>query len=138
MPNVRPLRILVVDDDAELRDVLAQAFADDGYDVVTARNGAEALEHVRPGSPRLDLVLLDLMMPVMDGWTFLRECGSMPSCADIPVVVLSAAYRVRELGLENVQNVHAAVAKPFDLGILLTLAARLMRNKNSPEQCCGW
>lgn len=106
-------RVLVVDDDAEHRDVLAQALIDDGYDVLTPRNGAEALEYVRYQRPRLDLVLLDLMMPIMDGRAFLRECRILPWWSSVPVVVLLAAYRVQRLAAELGRNVRATLARPF-------------------------
>lgn len=122
-------RVLVVEDDDGLRETLAEAFADDGYEVVTARNGVEALEHVRQTSAPLDLVLLDLMMPVMDGGTFLRECSRRPWFAAVPVVVLSAAYRIRGSGVEESANVRVTLAKPFDLWRLLTLAEGLTKER---------
>src|SRR5919202_3297891 len=83
-------RVLVVDDEDAIRDVVAQVLDLEGYEVRTARNGAEALDQVR--SYRPNIVLLDLMMPVMNGWEFLEACAQNDLCADTPVVVMSA-YR---------------------------------------------
>jgi CheY-like chemotaxis protein len=76
--------ILVVDDDAEGRATIQEALEDEGYEVWTADNGKEALQRLRSGRP--DLVFLDLLMPVMDGWQFLEAVGA----EEIPVVVVSA------------------------------------------------
>jgi CheY-like chemotaxis protein len=81
-------QILIVDDDAPLRDGLARALEAAGHQVRTAANGLEALGEARALRP--DLILLDLVMPVMDGWCFRTEQMEDPDLADIPVVVLSA------------------------------------------------
>ncbi len=87
--------ILIVDDDVDVREMLSQFFAIEGYEVATARNGQDALEQLRKGR-QADLILLDLMMPVMDGWQFRVEQQQDPKLAEIPVVVLSAVYNPRE------------------------------------------
>ncbi len=87
--------ILIVDDDADVREMLGQFFAIEGYSVATAGNGQEALDRLREGQ-LADLILLDLMMPVMDGWQFRVEQQRDPRLAPIPVVVLSAVYNARE------------------------------------------
>ncbi len=88
--------ILIVDDDADVREMLGQFFAIEGYAVATAGNGREALEQLRRAEHLADLILLDLMMPVMDGWQFRLEQQRDPRLASIPVVVLSAVYNARE------------------------------------------
>ncbi|GJE09145.1 MHYT domain-containing protein [Methylobacterium longum] len=80
--------ILVVDDDADMRARLRSVLERNGWSVREAGDGAEALERMAEDRPRL--VLLDLTMPVMDGFTFLREMRGRPGCEEIPVVVLSA------------------------------------------------
>jgi CheY-like chemotaxis protein len=87
--------ILIVDDDADVREMLSQFFSIEGYRVTTAGNGQEALDQLRHGQAT-DLILLDLMMPVMDGWQFRMEQQRDPELAPIPVVVLSAVYNARE------------------------------------------
>ena len=80
--------ILVVDDDADARARLHHVLERNGFRVTEAENGAAALEQVRREIP--ELILLDLTMPVMDGFAFLREVRNLPGCADVPVVVLTA------------------------------------------------
>ncbi|MCJ2066517.1 response regulator [Methylobacterium sp. J-088] len=80
--------VLVVDDDPDMRHRLRSTLERNGWTVREAGNGAEALDQVRHGLPRL--VLLDLTMPVMDGFSFLHRLRELPDCSDIPVVVLSA------------------------------------------------
>lgn len=84
--------VLVVDDDDALRDIVCEAIADAGYVVDQAENGQEALAKMRLASPCL--VLLDLMMPVMDGWEVVAAMTSDPSLAGVPVCVVSAQDRV--------------------------------------------
>ncbi|WP_267422523.1 response regulator [Methylobacterium sp. GC_Met_2] len=80
--------VLVVDDDADMRERLRSVLERNGWSVREAGDGAEALDKVREATPRL--VLLDLTMPVMDGFSFLHLLRDMPGCVEIPVVVLSA------------------------------------------------
>jgi CheY-like chemotaxis protein len=82
--------VMIVEDDDEIRELLAEMLADGGYEVSTARNGEEALALLR-SSPRPGVILLDLMMPVMDGWQMRAEMLADPALADIPVVVVSGA-----------------------------------------------
>jgi CheY-like chemotaxis protein len=81
--------IFVVDDDQDIRDTLTELLQEEGYSVVRASHGGEALRMLREG-PRPSLILLDLMMPVMDGWQFRAEQRKDPALASIPVVVISA------------------------------------------------
>lgn len=82
--------ILVVDDDLPTREALALFLGAEGYRVTTADDGCDALEQLRHGS-HPDLILLDLMMPVMDGWHFRNEQLADPWLSDIPVIVCSAS-----------------------------------------------
>jgi CheY-like chemotaxis protein len=90
--DVVPLRrrLLLVEDEAAIRDSLGEALQEEGFEVVAATNGREALDILR-NSPRPSAILLDLMMPVMDGWDFRREQLNDPSLRDIPVLVVSAS-----------------------------------------------
>jgi len=87
MPVARG-RILVVDDDPDLRRVLVSILVDEGYGVVEAANGADALEILREDRSFI-LILLDLVMPVLDGWQFREEQSGDPALALIPVVAMS-------------------------------------------------
>jgi two-component system response regulator MprA len=82
--------VLVVDDDRDIRDVLTDALEAEGYTVVTAADGQEALDWLRSGAARPCVILLDLMMPRMDGIQFRTELLNHSEFALIPVVVLSA------------------------------------------------
>ena len=116
-------QILVVEDDDAIRGLVSDLLRDDGYDVKEARNGVEALAVVREGRP--DLIVLDLMMPVMDGWTFVEECHRKEYCDNVPVVVTSASNDLPRTA-ERLQSfgVRTCLAKPFDVDGLLALVER--------------
>jgi len=109
--------VLVVEDDDAIRDVLEAALADEGYAVRAVRHGQAALETLRASPP--DLVLLDLMLPVLDGWAFLEERLRLGLAPATRIVVLSASRRAHTLDRERL-GVWAVVAKPFELDDLLT------------------
>jgi CheY-like chemotaxis protein len=87
-PDRGPGRALVVEDDEATRTVVRGTLEEQGWDVEEAANGAIGLEHVDEHAP--DLIVLDLMMPVMDGFDFLRQLRKDGSCSGVPVVVLTA------------------------------------------------
>jgi two-component system chemotaxis response regulator CheY len=117
MTDQRP--VLVVDDDPALREVIQWSLVDEGYPVVTAGNGVEALERVHEGQPLL--ILLDMRMPIMDGWGFARAYREQPG-AHAPIVVITAARDAAEWA----QQVDAAgfLAKPFAIEDLLDTVKR--------------
>ena len=86
----QPITVLVVDDDAPLMEGLLELLEEEGCTVVSAPNGREALDRLREGL-RPDVILLDLVMPVMNGWEFRREQLANDNLKSIPVVVLTAA-----------------------------------------------
>ena len=91
--SLRIDRVLLVDDDPDLRDSLAEVLIEAGYKVDRAGNGQEALEKLRAAAGR-DLpavILLDLLMPVMNGWQFCELKGQDPALAGIPIIAMSAA-----------------------------------------------
>src|SRR5689334_12220239 len=91
MDSKRP--ILIVDDDLDVREALAETLEDRGFNVVTAENGHDALRLLRTTNVRPSVILLDLMMPIMDGYTFLEEQRKDPALA-IPVAIITAAHGV--------------------------------------------
>lgn len=113
--------VLVVDDDPAIRGLVADALRDEGYMVDLAAHGREALEAMRVRRPAT--VVLDLMMPVMDGFSFMQACHLEQLCDDVPIVVISAVADA----LQRVHDVpvHACIAKPFDLDDLIRTVARL-------------
>ena len=119
-PVVGRRPIVVVDDDRDIRETLAEILTDEGYEVHTARNGAEGLEVVARVRPCL--VLLDLFMPVMDGAEFRRRQQGDPAIAEVPVVVISAAA-----GLERkVESLALAgwLEKPIHIDALFAIVGR--------------
>jgi CheY-like chemotaxis protein len=122
----RVRQVLVVEDDDDIRELLAALLMDAGYEVQTASNGLEALRAALASPP--DVIVLDLMMPVMNGWEFLRAQGSDPRLARIPVVAVSASFPSDEV------DVSARVAKPYELRTLLA-AFRVLENFPVPVPC---
>ena len=111
-----PATILVVDDDPAVRRPLIKVLEREGFMPIAASNGSEALAYLRGGGDA-DAILLDLRMPVMDGWTFRREQLRDPRLAPIPVVVLSGADQ------DRVAEIHGAAAfqKPMRLGAVIAV-----------------
>jgi CheY-like chemotaxis protein len=107
-------RILVVDDDPDLRRVLVSLVNDEGYSGVGAANGAEALRILRE-DPAFSLVLFDLVMPVMDGWQFRRELSGDATLASIPAVAMST---YRQIGDHQPPPAAAFLEKPFGAAVL--------------------
>jgi two-component system chemotaxis response regulator CheY len=105
--------VLVVDDDPDLGEMMAQLLRGEGFDTEVAINGQDALDKAHANPPQV--ILLDMMMPVMDGWTFLAHQRKDAALAIIPVIVLSAVPPAR---LANV-GAAATLQKPFDLNELL-------------------
>ena len=111
-------RILVVEDDRDLRDALAEILRDEGYIVSAAGDGEEALSLLRGEQEEgVALILLDLTMPVMNGWQFRDEQRRDPKLSKIPVVVLSAGERLQEQAAAL--EVRDFVRKPIELPLLL-------------------
>ena len=115
-------RILVIDDDSDIREVVGEALEFAGYEVATAREGREGLALCRSFRPTL--ILLDLMMPGMSGWEFRAAQLADAGLAGIPVVVVTA------LGQDPDIQVAAVLAKPFRLDDLL---AHVLRFAGEPS-----
>jgi CheY-like chemotaxis protein len=111
-------QILVVDDDEDIRETVAEALALDGFRVATARNGSEGLALLVDGL-RPCLVLLDMMMPVMNGWTFASQVAQDPRLSALPLCIFSATGFDPEHPLAG--NVVAAIKKPVRLDNLLAI-----------------
>ena len=113
---------LVLEDDEDIRDLLATLLTVLGFEVREAANGQVGLDALR-GDWRPDLIVLDLMMPVMNGWTFRAELRKIESLRDVPVIVLTARrppYRDADRGFE----VAEILPKPFDLDNFLAAVSR--------------
>jgi CheY-like chemotaxis protein len=107
--------VLVVEDDVRASEALAELLEAHGYAVARAYNGAEAFDLATKASPPPCLILLDLLMPVMDGWEFLRRKKGEAALANVPVIVLSALSSAIPSG------VAAFIPKPVDVRRLISL-----------------
>ena len=112
-----------VDNDRQLRSLVGDVLLDVGFGVVSATNGHHALRLLRHQPP--DLLVTDLRMPVLDGWTLVKECRADPALRGLPIVVISAepALDLPAVGALGVQGV---VPKPFDLNLLVSTIRRLV------------
>jgi CheY-like chemotaxis protein len=123
--------ILIVEDDSALREALAQVLSDEGYELLTARDGLEAVNCLKMGN-RPDVILLDLSMPVVNGWEFRMFQKRDPELATIPVILITAGGYSREevAWLEP----SALIAKPIDLDLLLADIRRFCAGSGEAEQ----
>lgn len=106
--------VLIVDDDDDVRETLRACLEEEGFAVRTARNGLEAFAQLSAGTPP-GLILLDLMMPEMNGWEVLERLRSDQERAAIPVAVMSGSHR------GEVRTANYIVPKPFDLVAMIDL-----------------
>ena|SRR5688500_10368650 len=113
--------ILVVDDEADIRWLISELLIDEGYTVAQATNGHEALIYLQAANPLPCVIILDLMMPIMNGWDFLQVRQQNPLLAPIPIVVVSAARTAINVSALGVQG---ALDKPFDVDRLLATIQR--------------
>lgn len=109
--------ILVIEDDLEIRNALVDILAAEGYAVQSATNGQEGLDLLRNGTRRPNVIILDLMMPVMDGWIFRNHQLQDPELSKIPVLVITADGNAQAKA--KAMNALAGIRKPIDLDLLL-------------------
>jgi CheY-like chemotaxis protein len=118
--------ILVIEDDAAIRDAVSLVLQDEGYSVTGVANGQEALQHLRRTAPP-NLILLDLMMPVMNGWEFRTQQAQDPALQSIPVVVVSGhpgiPQKAAALGATEY------LIKPIDVDELLEAVRRCCQSR---------
>jgi CheY-like chemotaxis protein len=127
LDGVTPIDILLAEDDDDLREAVTDTLQDAGYTTVSFANGQEALEWLQD-TPRLpSLVLIDMRMPVMDGWQFREKQSKDPAIAAVPVVMLSAMNEVgKGVGVEHLK-------KPVQPGELLAVVARHCGRRSEPS-----
>jgi CheY-like chemotaxis protein len=128
----RNFTVLVVDDDPNIRRMIVAALRRDGYDFLEAQNGREGLDAMRAERP--DVVVLDLMMPVVSGWDVLRERADDPALQTIPVILISA-NRDPEVATAVAQGICAFLPKPFDIGALSALVRSCMPPEPRQHAC---
>ena len=115
--------VLLVEDDQDVREAISDVLIEEGYLVASADTGAEALAWLRKAEALPAVILLDLMMPVMDGWQFRAEQERRPEWASIPVIVLSAVGNTKERA-ESIRP-FGCLRKPLDIDELLGMLAKL-------------
>ncbi len=127
MPEAKPRTVLVVDDDPDILSIISFVLEEEGYRVVTAGDGREGLEAAEREMP--DLILLDMKMPIMNGWEFAREFHARYD-SKVPLVVLTAAEDAKR----RAQEIGAVgwIGKPFDLDELVSIVDQHLssRGKN--------
>jgi CheY-like chemotaxis protein len=126
-----PARVLIVDDEPAVADLIEAVLVGEGYTVAIARDGVQGLLFAREWSP--DLILMDVMLPGVDGGTVIRRLKNDPETADIPIVAMSAGRTIRQQSNE-LHNADAALAKPFDIDALLAqVAFHLSRRRTDDD-----
>jgi CheY-like chemotaxis protein len=122
--------VLVVDDDVDIREILAEVLGEVGFEVITAANGREALTVARDTSLRPSVILLDLMMPIMDGYGFLEERSVDPVLASIPIAIVTAGH-----GVDRARIGHGIpiIPKPFETQQLVGVLHHLVSRPANPE-----
>jgi two-component system chemotaxis response regulator CheY len=124
LPELSCRSILVVDDDPDVRDAVTDILVDEGYGVTGVSSGREALQHLQ-AHMRPSLILLDMMMPEMDGWLLRQELKKSPELAAIPIVILSGHGDVRDAALAL--GAVDYLRKPLRSDSLLEIAERYCR-----------
>jgi CheY-like chemotaxis protein len=120
--------VLIVDDDPSIRLLLITFLRRQGYQMLEAHNGRDALTEMRASNP--DLVVMDLVMPEVSGWDVLRERAADPSLLRIPMIVVSASNTRKVTADVLDKGVCAVIAKPFDLDTLLTTVGTCLEQPN--------
>jgi CheY-like chemotaxis protein len=105
------MHILIVDDEPAIREMLAAFLEDEGHTTALAAEGQAALAYLQSDASRPDMILLDLMMPVLTGWEFLAAQRQQPDLASIPVILISATAQLRAERAEP--PVRALIPKPI-------------------------
>jgi signal transduction histidine kinase len=127
-PRSAGVHLLLVEDDSGVRSALAEALTDESYTVTTANNGREALARLRDAAPP-DAIILDLMMPVMDGWEFRVAQRADPTLAEIPLLAMSADLSAKARAIAADGYVHKPVDFPALLRALHAIIERATRNR---------
>jgi CheY-like chemotaxis protein len=122
--------VLIVDDDLDIREVLAETLEGRGFDVATAANGLDALTVLRGSRVRPSVILLDLMMPIMDGYAFLEHRRQDPILASIPLATVTAGHGIDRDRLGDGFDI---VRKPFDVSRLVGILHTLTSSEGRPS-----
>ncbi|MFL5758432.1 MAG: response regulator transcription factor [Thermomicrobiales bacterium] len=123
-----PPRILVVDDEQAVADLIEVVLVGEGYTVAIARDGAQGLLLARDWNP--DLILMDVMLPGVDGGTAIRRLKNDPETTGIPIVAMSAGRTIRSQS-EELNDADAVLSKPFDIDALLAQVNFLLSRRRT-------
>ena len=123
-------KILVVDDEQQLAMAVKIRLQSRGYQVATANDGQQALAAIEADRP--DLVILDVLMPVMDGYSCMREINSRFGRGQIPIIILTARDRMKDLF--DLEGIADYVVKPFDHEDLLTRIERALKSRDAEHK----
>lgn len=110
-------KVFVVEDDQDIREALTELLESEGYDVTTAENGQVGIDKLSAASQLPNLILLDLMMPVKDGFQFFAEKTAHPILSSVPVVIMSADRHI--LDKQKKLQAKAYIKKPVDIDHIL-------------------
>ncbi len=130
MTDVAKPRILIVEDDPDLRTILKLQLLSEDFEITEACNGAEGYQAVQEQTP--DCVILDLMMPVLDGFGFLKRVRSIIAMTEVPIMILTASEDERNKVRGFQYQADSYMAKPYDLEALTTEVKRLLALAKSP------
>lgn len=125
-----PSRILIVDDEPGVADLIDTVLREEGYTVAIARDGVEGLMLAREWDP--DLILMDVMLPGLDGGAAIRRLKNDPATESIPIVAMSAASNIRRLR-DELKEADGALSKPFDIDSLLAQVAFHLTRRDNEE-----
>ncbi len=117
--HAHPGPVLIIEDDHDLRVSVRNLLEDEGYEVLTAANGKSGLELLQATTPKPCLIILDLMLPIMDGWHFASEVRKRPELASIPLLIMSAFRQPAPP-----PNTVGFLPKPVQLDVLLRYVAQ--------------
>jgi len=128
--------LLIVEDDTSIRLLLEEWLSLEGYSILTAENGVEALELIRSASKLPDIILLDLMMPLMNGWELRSELRKNPRWAVIPLVVMTAGTTFEKPGDRSL-SAFAYLRKPLEMRSLLSALRKCVPEAVVPARTLG-
>ena len=119
-------KVLIADDEPDIVYVLSEVLSDEGYDTITAADGEETLRKAKEYKP--DIILLDIMMPKMDGYSVNVQLKSQPETKDIPVIVITGRGQLKELfDMNEKAPIDDFLEKPFPVKELLERMDRLLK-----------
>ncbi|AQT69542.1 Mycobacterial persistence regulator A [Anaerohalosphaera lusitana] len=127
--KAKKTKILIVDDEPNIVQTLKDRLEMNEYAVLTAENGKEGLDTATAEKP--DIILLDVIMPIMDGHEMLEALRKQPDCEDISVIMLTARSQTQDIARANACGIEDYIVKPFDLSELLEKIERLVEHKKA-------